>query len=134
MTDNIASTNSPRWQIATRVVLHIAILVLVIIVLLRLYASYGLERRVNTLDHDLRTHASYDELVQRDLLNRADTLEKTLFVDVKPKMDAAQKTATLPKNVAEVWQINRDRELRDRIRQLESRMWELEHPPRNPQP
>jgi hypothetical protein len=65
--------------------------------------------------------ADRNDLLQREAQERLTVIERTLFGDVVAKLDKPGGAA--PQARVELWQLNRDRDLRDRLARLEQ--WRL---------
>ncbi len=101
-------------------------------VVIRLNASYALELAVDRLGMEVAalTTARSDEYLA--LEDRVQSLERTVFGELSPK---SKMSIVVPKTPAELWQRNRDEELRKTLisiqRQLlvvDTRLRELEKP------
>lgn len=135
MTGNGVLTNKPSllrlvWAYRYQLVLYLWVLVFVVFTLLRCYSTYGLNaqarenrRRIDELVQQLQT-------INHDQNARIESLEQAVFGDIEPKVhDHDKKLETKPARATDKWQMNRDNELRDRIRRLEE--WRLQQ--REPQ-
>lgn len=133
-TDNNVSTNRPWWARLRRgerelfpfIVLALTCAMLVAFVAyatFRLRVTYELQtalaqfqaERASLFEANRREHQAVSE--------RLDELERVLFGDVLVKIAAQLKAAKPPMTAMQVWQRNRDRELRDRLTRLEE--WRL---------
>jgi hypothetical protein len=91
---------------------------------LRLRVTYNLSAEFAQLQAEHRDMMALSNQRLQELRARLDEMERVLFGDVLAKIEKTQKTATPKLPIPDVWQRNRDRELRDRLDALEK--WRLQ--------
>jgi len=85
-----------------------------------LYAIQQWRVEIAGLQSEIRGLRETDVEIKRAASIRLDVIEHTLFGDVLVKLDTK---ATAAPNRVETWQLNRDKELRNRLQRLEE--WRL---------
>lgn len=85
---------------------------------LRLRVTYDVQREIAALRMEIAERDRVAADVRREYGGRLDLIERNLYGDVAAALAAPPTTSTV-----ELWQRNRDRELRDRIQRLEE--WRL---------
>ncbi len=129
MLDNAASTRKhDPWRVWLRrasIALGVALLVLGgLYGALRMQALSRLSAELVQLQADIERLQQQQDTQLTIAASRLDDLERTLFGDVVAKLE---KTAPSGPNRIELWQRNRDAELRRRIEVLERRLHRLEY-------
>lgn len=112
------------------IVLVFTVVTLMAYVGLRLYVGYGVEARERANAQQIEILHNRLESIDRDHTARYNELEAVLFGNIQPKVDQRQAQPAKPRQTRiEIWQLNRDKELRERIRQLERWRYEMEREP-----
>lgn len=89
---------------------------------LRTYMVWRLSAQVRLLELDVQTLKDQEQARQKAIEQWQAMIERTLFVEPSPKLPPPPRRPS----VVEQWQLNRDRELRDRLRALERWRYESE--------
>lgn len=120
MRANVALIGNVR-RIAVRVLVVALVVVTAGFIAIRLRQGYALETRVAEAERSHRDLMLKCAATQTEIAQRFDTIERVLFGDVLPKVDAA--TAAKPPALRlEALMLRNERELRSRVESLERRM------------
>jgi hypothetical protein len=132
--DNNASISSwrRRFRLSERELFPLVVLALLCAALVafvayttfRLRVTYAVQTEVATMRAERRNIVAENDREHDALVARLDELERVLFGEVLGKITDQLKQAKPPITAVQVWQRNRDRELRDRLARLEQ--WRLE--------
>jgi ABC-type dipeptide/oligopeptide/nickel transport system permease component len=107
-------------KLLSSVVMTFAIVTIVVFIALRLYAGYIAQARIGALEQQVLTLERQHEVTLKAYDAQLSEIETVLFGTIEPKVqeNAVNIQQRLPARV-ELWQKNRDKELRNRIERLE---------------
>jgi hypothetical protein len=117
------SAGSNRYlKVALLSVFFMVVVVFMVFTVFRLRVTYELQRDYAEHFAHHRRVEQWTEAALKQTEARLDRMERILFGDVIAQLEKK----TPPPAWIELWQKNRDKELRDRIIALERRVWQLQ--------
>jgi polyhydroxyalkanoate synthesis regulator phasin len=117
-------------KLVSGVMTTFGIVAVVVFITLRLYAGYIAQARIGALEQQVLTLERQHETEIKAQDAQLSEIETVLFGTIEPKVEetAAKVAQRLPSSLStrvELWQKNRDQELRDRIERLERSLLDL---------
>lgn len=120
-----ALTSDRRWHFALIGMLVVFFVGYSTFVTFRLRATYQNSAEMVHLKGEVMELQNHLLFMDKSFDERLNSLETTVFADIQPKVVDGFKQKTIVREPA--WSANRDKEIREQIRQLQRQLWRLEY-------